>query len=1133
MTEPFADVFWLTSVNRHQLLYANAATEQMWGHTPDQLSSHPGGYMQCILDAIDRRDRERVAAAWTQHPGSGLPQEYRIVKSDRSIRWVRSRSFMIPNPWGESQPNAPQTLLATITEDITEDKQVEDTLNQREQEFQALLDHSPDIVARFDRHLRHVYVNPVIEEETGIPYQEFLGKTHRELGLPETLIPIWEDSLQTVFQTGEENESEFTFLTPHGQRYYQSRLVPEFAPDGSVEFVLSVCRDITDIHQAQQAVRDSEARFRTVFELAPIGMAIANTQGRVLHTNQALQDILGYRADHLLNQPFHLFIHPDEITQCYQDLHKLITGEITHINAEKRYIHHQGHLVWVHVSASAVRGANGLSEYTIALIQDISDRKQAECLLQQAHLHLEQRVSERTAELEQTNTRLQQEITHRQTIEIQLQQAKEQLQAVLDAVPGCVSWMSRQGRYLGVNQFLADRFNLSPDDFVGQPLGFLNSNPTFVNYIEQFIASAAQTDQKILEININGSCHYHLIAAQKYQQGTNIVCVGIDVTQSQKAQQALQNQKDFLQTIIDTNPNIIYVKDQNGQYILANRRFAEHRGIPVEEVLGKTTAQLHHDAADVERFLAEDQEILTSLQPKFIPEEFSWDQNGKIRWYQTIKTPLVAPDGQVTQVLGVSTDITARKLAEDLLQQSEARLRLALDAAQMAKWDWNLQTGMITWSYRLEQLYGLAFDRPEIPYETLLEKVHPDDQELVQQSMEWAIQTGEDYDLEYRIIWPDQIVRWIQSKGQIIYDKTNQPIWTIGLNLDVTERKLAEEQLRQREEQLRLALDAARMGFWDRNLETEQITCSYHLQHLYGLDAKTTQISYQTFLEMVHPDDRDRVHQADRRAIDEQEDCYDIEFRIIRTDGNLRWVESKSQVFYDETSQPVRMMGINLDITERKQAEIQIQASLREKDVLLQEIHHRVKNNLQVISSLLDLQSQYITDPTTVELFQESQNRVKSMALVHEKLYQSQDFARINFAEYIENLTSYLFQIYIFEYNQVNLEFYIHEVNLSIDTAIPCGLIISELVSNALKYAFPKGREGTIEVILTAEPEDRCHLTVKDNGVGFPPDLEFANPKSLGLQLINVLTEQLEGDLSFNLDQGTEVNISFPIETCN
>jgi PAS domain S-box-containing protein len=323
------------------------------------------------------------------------------------------------------------------------------------------------------------------------------------------------------------------------------------------------------------------------------------------------------------------------------------------------------------------------------------------------------------------------------------------------------------------------------------------------------------------------------------------------------------------------------------------------------------------------------------------------------------------------------------------------------------------------------------------------------------------------------------------------------------------------------------------MGFWDRNLETEQITCSYHLQHLYGLDAKTTQISYQTFLEMVHPDDRDRVHQADRRAIDEQEDCYDIEFRIIRTDGNLRWVESKSQVFYDETSQPVRMMGINLDITERKQAEIQIQASLREKDVLLQEIHHRVKNNLQVISSLLDLQSQYITDPTTVELFQESQNRVKSMALVHEKLYQSQDFARINFAEYIENLTSYLFQIYIFEYNQVNLEFYIHEVNLSIDTAIPCGLIISELVSNALKYAFPKGREGTIEVILTAEPEDRCHLTVKDNGVGFPPDLEFANPKSLGLQLINVLTEQLEGDLSFNLDQGTEVNISFPIETCN
>ncbi|MFP5269997.1 PAS domain S-box protein [Coleofasciculus sp.] len=1133
MTEPFADVFWLTSVNRHQLLYVNGAAEQIWGHTPEQLLTHPGGYLQCILNGIEPRDRERVAAAWTQQPASEVPQEYRIVKYDGSIRWVRSRSFIIPNPWGESQTGVPQVLLATITEDITEDKQIADTLNQREQEFRVLLDHSPDIVARFDRNLRHVYVNPVIEQETGIPYQDFLGKTHRELGLPESVIPVWEESLQTVFHKGEENESEFSFLTPHGQRYYQSRLVPEFAPDGSVEFVLSVCRDITEIQQAQQAVRDSEARFRTVFELAPIGMAIANAQGRVMHTNWALQDLLGYSADQLLNKSFHLFIHADDLTECYQNLQKLITGEITHLNAEKRYIHKQGHLVWVNVSVSAVRGANGFSEYTIALIQDISDRKQAEFLLQQAHLQLEQRVSERTAELEQANIRLQQEITHRQTIEIQLQQAKEQLQAVLDAVPGCVSWMNRQGQYLGVNQYLADMFNLSPINFVGQPLGFLNNNPTFVSYIEQFIESSAQTDQNILEINIKGSRRYHLIAAQKYQQGTNIVCVGIDVTQSQKSQQELQNQKDFLQTIIDTNPNLIHVKDKMGNYILANRMFAEHWGIPVEELLGKTTAKLHNNAADVERFLAEDQEILTTLQPKLIPEEFSWNHRGEMRWYQTIKTPLVSPDGQVNQVLGVSTDITARKLAEELLQQSEARLRLALDAAQMAKWDWNLQTGTITWSHRLEQLYGLAFDSPEIPYENFLEKVHPEDKELVKKNMQNAIKTGEDYDIEYRIIWPDQIVRWIQSKGQIIYDKTGQPIWTIGLNLDVTERKLAEEQLRQREEQLRLALDAARMGFWDRNLETEQITCSYHLQHLYGLDAKTTQISYETFLEMVHPEDRDRVNQADRRAIDQQEDCYDIEFRILRNEDNLRWVESKSQVFYDEAGQPVRVMGINLDITERKQAEIQIQASLREKEVLLQEIHHRVKNNLQVISSLLDLQSQYITDPTTVELFQESQNRVKSMALVHEKLYQSQDFARINFAEYIENLTSYLFQIYIVESKQVNLEFYIHEVNLTIDTAIPCGLIISELVSNALKYAFPDDREGTIEVFLTAESGDRCHLTVKDNGVGFPPNLEFAKPKSLGLQLINVLTEQLEGDLSFNLEKGTEVNITFPIGSCN
>ncbi len=220
-------------------------------------------------------------------------------------------------------------------------------------------------------------------------------------------------------------------------------------------------------------------------------------------------------------------------------------------------------------------------------------------------------------------------------------------------------------------------------------------------------------------------------------------------------------------------------------------------------------------------------------------------------------------------------------------------------------------------------------------------------------------------------------------------------------------------------------------------------------------------------------------------------------------------------------------VSVGIDITERKFAEAQIQASLREKEVLLQEIHHRVKNNLQVISSLLDLQSQQIEEQGMLEVFRESQNRVKSMALVHEKLYQSKNFARINFAEYTESLANYLFKAYELHSGYVSLELDIDEVTLNIDTAIPCGLIINELISNALKYAFPNNRSGTVRVVLHSDNDNNLTMIVEDDGVGFPLDCDFNKVKSLGFQLVNVLVKQLKGSFEIDQSRGSKFRIRF------
>ncbi|MBD2729844.1 hypothetical protein H6G96_26880 [Nostoc sp. FACHB-892] len=213
---------------------------------------------------------------------------------------------------------------------------------------------------------------------------------------------------------------------------------------------------------------------------------------------------------------------------------------------------------------------------------------------------------------------------------------------------------------------------------------------------------------------------------------------------------------------------------------------------------------------------------------------------------------------------------------------------------------------------------------------------------------------------------------------------------------------------------------------------------------------------------------------------------------------------------------------------ERKQAEEQIKASLQEKEVLLKEIHHRVKNNLQIISSLLNLQAEYLKDNQALEVFKDSQNRIESMALIHEKLYQSQDLARINFADYIQDLVTNLFYSYNVNSSAITLKMNVEEVFLAIDAAIPCGLIINELISNSLKYAFPEKQPGEIYIDFSSIEANLFTLTIGDNGVGFTQDFDFQGTESLGLRLVKGLTHQLRGNIDFSINNGVKYKIIFP-----
>jgi PAS domain S-box-containing protein len=250
------------------------------------------------------------------------------------------------------------------------------------------------------------------------------------------------------------------------------------------------------------------------------------------------------------------------------------------------------------------------------------------------------------------------------------------------------------------------------------------------------------------------------------------------------------------------------------------------------------------------------------------------------------------------------------------------------------------------------------------------------------------------------------------------------------------------------------------------------------------------------------------------------------ETRRRRKDGTLVDISLAVSPIRDANGQLIGVSSIARDITEGKMAE-RMMASLKEKEVLLKEVHHRVKNNLQVISSLLNLQAKHVVDRKALEMFKESQNRVRSIALFHERLYQSKDLAHVEAAEYLKNLIDNLLATYGARPSAVDLRIEPDDVLFGVDVAIPVGLVVNELISNALKHAFPEGKRGRVRVLLHREGQDSYTLQVSDDGIGFPPGLDFRSAPSLGLQLVCTLTEQLGGTIELNSTNGTTFKVTF------
>jgi PAS domain S-box-containing protein len=462
-------------------------------------------------------------------------------------------------------------------------------------------------------------------------------------------------------------------------------------------------------------------------------------------------------------------------------------------------------------------------------------------------------------------------------------------------------------------------------------------------------------------------------------------------------------------------------------------------------------------------------------------------------------------------LLSIIRDITGRKRAEEEREQFFRFFRTSADLMAIA----DPNGSFIKTNPAFSETLG--YSEAELVSKPFIEFVHPDDKQSTIDEMARQLEKGYSLNFENRYVCKDGSLRWLSWRA--IFNKREGI--TFATARDITEHKRAEEKLRISEERLRNAQHLARIGNWSYDIQSGSLWWSDELYRMFSLRSEDGPVTFEHFLNRVHPDDRKKLEEEIALGLN-----YHSDYRIVLSDGKFKHIHEEVEISRDEEGNIKKYTGTAQDITDQKMVEAKMQKSLKEKETLLREIHHRVKNNMQVITSLLKLQAQKIQDQDLKKPFEESEQRIRAMALVHERLYQKEDLSGINFSDYIYNIIKELKAVYRIDGRRVDMNINVEDIVLEIDSAIPCGLIINELITNCFKYAFPDGRSGEVLVNFTKEG-NTYNLIIKDNGVGLPAGFDYRQTSTLGMQIVNVLTKQLLGTCHIRSYGGTEALITF------
>jgi PAS domain S-box-containing protein len=956
-----------------------------------------------------------------------------------------------------------------------------------------------------DKDGRVELMNPVAEELTGWKLKEALGRQ-----LEEVFHIINEETRQAVENPIQRVIGEGVVIGLANHTLLISRDGTEYAVADSgspirnnedeIIGVVVVFKDQTEERIFQKRLAENEEKFHSVYENATIGLYRTSPEGKILMANAALLQMMGYdslaelQGRNLEEEGFEPDYPRQEFRREVEE-----KGEIRGL--ESAWKRRDGTSIFIRESSRVVRDEGQNVLYYEGTVEDVTERKRMEIGMREN------------------------EEKYRNVVE----RAQEGITIIQDT------------RVKFANESLARMWGGTVEEIIDTPFADYVHPDEMSMVADLYRRRLAGEDvpakyETVLKRKDGGKVDAEINSGLIPYLGKPALLVIIrDISDRKLAEEALRKERTLLRTLINALPDYIYAKDLESRFITAN--WAHLRAVggkSLDDMIGKSDFELFPREL-AQKYYADEQQVIQNGRSLQDREERVVEHSGEEKWVLTTKVPMRDNHGNVVGLVGISRDITERKRAEEDLKAERHLFHTLMDNIPDAIYFKDPESRFV----RINRAQADRFEL-EDPSQAV-GKTDSDffTEEHAQQASKdelLIVQSGEPIvDKEEKETWPDGRVGWVSTTKMPLFDLGGRIVGTFGVSHDITERKQALEalsqsnrdlqsallELEQSRKMLRLIIESIPIRVFWKDRDLRYLGCNMALAQDAGFSDPQELLGQDDFA--MSWKEQAEIYRADDKMVMDsgQPRMHIIEPQTTPTGATI-WLSTSKVPLKTAGGDILGILGIYEDITVRKQDEEALKAALQERDVMLREIHHRVKNNIQIISSLLRLQSRNIKDEKALEMLNESQNRIKSMALIHEKLYQSQDFARIDFSDYIDKMVTHLFAMYNVEAGRVRSRVEAKNIQLDINRAIPCGLIINELVTNALKHAFPEGKEGELLIRMGQKEGDTFELSVKDTGVGLPLNLDPSKTKTLGMQIVRDLVKQLGGSIQIQRSAGTE-----------